>query len=47
MAAVSSPPIDLIFLLSQAAHAVPTEMTAGLEKINATPRAYCVLTKAR
>jgi DNA-binding MarR family transcriptional regulator len=47
VAAVSSPPIDLIFLLSQAAHALQTEMTAALEKINATPRAYCVLTKAR
>ncbi|MDA0141551.1 MarR family winged helix-turn-helix transcriptional regulator [Solirubrobacter deserti] len=47
MAAVSAPPVDLIFLLSRAAHALQTEMTAALEQINATPRAYCVLGNAR
>lgn len=46
MAAVTAPGLDLIFLLSQAAHALQTEMTAALEKINTTPRAYCVLQKA-
>ena len=43
--AVSAP--DLIFLLSRAAHALQTEMTAALEQISTTPRAYCVLQKAR
>src|SRR5690348_6886706 len=33
-------------MLSQAAHALQTEMTAALEKIDTTPRAYCVLQKA-
>jgi len=42
---VSAP--DLIFLLSQAAHALQTEMTAALEKIDTSPRAYCVLQKAQ
>ena len=46
-AIASAPPVDLIFLLSQASHALQTEMTAALEKINATPRAYCVLGNAR
>ena len=46
MAAPPVPGLDLIFLLSQAAHALQTEMTAALEKVNTTPRAYCVLTKA-
>ena len=46
-ATASAPPVDLIFLLSQASHALQTEMTAALEKINATPRAYCVLGNAR
>lgn len=47
MAAVaSSPGIDLIFLLSQAAHRLQTEMTAALEQIDTTPRSYCVLQKA-
>lgn len=44
-APIASAP-DLIFLLSQAAHALQTEMTAALEKIQTTPRAYCVLQKA-
>jgi MarR family transcriptional regulator for hemolysin len=46
VAAVSAPAVDLIFLLSQAAHRLQTEMTAALEKIDTTPRAYCVLQKA-
>lgn len=33
-------------MLSHAAHALQTEMTAALEKVNTTPRAYCVLQKA-
>lgn len=46
MAAPAVPGIDLIFLLSRAAYALQTEMTAALEKISTTPRAYCVLQKA-
>jgi DNA-binding MarR family transcriptional regulator len=46
-AVAPAPGIDLIFLLSQAAHALQTEMTAALEKISTTPRAYCVLQKAQ
>ena len=37
---------DLIFLLSQAAHALTTELTAKLEGVGITPRAHCVLTHA-
>src|SRR3954451_5206406 len=37
---------DLIFLLSQAAHALTTELTARLECLGITPRAHCVLTHA-
>lgn len=37
---------DLMFLLSQASHALTTEMTAGLASIGISPRAYCVLTTA-
>jgi MarR family transcriptional regulator, transcriptional regulator for hemolysin len=37
---------DLIFLLSQAAHALTTELTAELEGLGITPRAHCVLTHA-
>ncbi|HEX6020746.1 MAG TPA: MarR family transcriptional regulator [Solirubrobacter sp.] len=37
---------DLMFLLSQAAHALQTELTAGLEEIGITPRAHCILTQA-
>jgi MarR family transcriptional regulator for hemolysin len=38
---------DLMFLLSQASHALTTEMTAGLASVGISPRAYCVLTSAR
>ena len=37
---------DLMFLLSQAAHALMTEMTARLEGIGITPRSHCVLVHA-
>ncbi|HYU67256.1 MAG TPA: hypothetical protein VEK09_10915, partial [Jatrophihabitantaceae bacterium] len=37
---------DLIFLLSQANHALTTEMTARLADIGSSPRTYCVLSKA-
>ncbi len=37
---------DLIFLLSQAAHALTTELTAELEGLGITPRSHCVLTQA-
>jgi MarR family transcriptional regulator, transcriptional regulator for hemolysin len=38
---------DLMFLLSQASHALTTEMTAGLASVGISPRAYCVLSSAR
>ena len=34
---------DLVFLLSQAAHALQTEMTAKLAELGVTPRMHCVL----
>ena len=37
---------DLIFLLSQAAHALQTELTAQLEGLGISPRSHCVLTHA-
>ncbi len=37
---------DLIFLLSQANHALTTEMAARLAEIGSSPRTYCVLSKA-
>ena len=37
---------DLIFLLSQAAHALETELTAELEQLGITPRSHCVLSHA-
>ncbi len=37
---------DLIFLLSQAAHALITELTAELQGLGITPRSHCVLTQA-
>jgi MarR family transcriptional regulator for hemolysin len=37
---------DLVFLLSQAAHALTTELTAELAEIGITPREHCVLTHA-
>jgi DNA-binding MarR family transcriptional regulator len=38
--------VDLGFLLAQASFALTTELTAALEAIGITPRAYCVLSKA-
>jgi MarR family transcriptional regulator for hemolysin len=37
---------DLLILLSQAAHALQTELTAQLESLGITPRSHCVLTHA-
>ena len=37
---------DLVFLLSQAGHALATELTARLEELGITPRSHCVLSKA-
>jgi MarR family transcriptional regulator for hemolysin len=37
---------DLAFLLSQASHALATELTARLAELGITPRAHCVLSKA-
>jgi MarR family transcriptional regulator for hemolysin len=44
--ATSERTADLMFLLSQAAHALMTEMTARLEGIGITPRSHCVLVHA-
>ena len=38
---------DLTFLLSQAAHVLTTELTAGLSQLGISPRAHCVLSHAR
>ena len=40
------PEADLAFLLSQASHALATELTARLDEVGITPRSYCVLSKA-
>jgi MarR family transcriptional regulator, transcriptional regulator for hemolysin len=37
---------DLIFLLSQANHALTVELTARLAELGSSPRTYCVLSKA-
>jgi MarR family transcriptional regulator, transcriptional regulator for hemolysin len=37
---------DLALLLSQASHALATELTAGLTELGISPRAHCVLSKA-
>ena len=37
---------DLMLLLSQASHALNTELTAGLAGIGFSPRGYCVLSAA-
>lgn len=39
-------PDSLNWLLSQASHALATEMTAALERFSVTPRAHCVLSVA-
>jgi DNA-binding MarR family transcriptional regulator len=36
-------PDDLAWLLANVSHALTTEMTAALEDLSVTPRAYCVL----
>jgi MarR family transcriptional regulator, transcriptional regulator for hemolysin len=51
MAATATKPaskidVDLMFLLSQASHALETEMTAALHALGISPRAHCVLTHA-
>jgi MarR family transcriptional regulator for hemolysin len=46
MGADSRPEADLVFLLSQASHALATELTARLEELGITPRSHCVLSKA-
>ncbi len=38
--------MDLGLLFSQASHGLNVEMTARLNELGITPRAYCVLTKA-
>ena len=38
--------VDLMFLLSQASHALETELTARLQALGVSPRAHCVLTNA-
>ena len=38
--------VDLMFLLSQASHALETELTARLQALGVSPRAHCVLTHA-
>jgi MarR family transcriptional regulator, transcriptional regulator for hemolysin len=37
---------DLAFLLSQASHALATELTVRLSELGITPRSYCVLSRA-
>ncbi|HEX2184301.1 MAG TPA: MarR family transcriptional regulator [Chloroflexota bacterium] len=40
------PAVDLVLLLSQASHALTTELTAELAELGITPRAHCVLSHA-
>ena len=44
--ATRAPETDLAFLLSQASHALATELTARLAELGITPRAHCVLSNA-
>jgi DNA-binding MarR family transcriptional regulator len=39
-------PVDLMMLLTEASHALTTELAAELADIGITPREYCVLAKA-
>ena len=39
-------PDDLAWLLSSVSHSLITELTAALEDVSVTPRAYCVLATA-
>ncbi|HET6951274.1 MAG TPA: MarR family transcriptional regulator [Acidimicrobiales bacterium] len=41
-----APDTDLMFMLSQAGHALMTEMTAGLAAVGITPRSHAVLKAA-
>jgi DNA-binding MarR family transcriptional regulator len=45
--ATTERPADLVFLLSRAAHALQTEMTAELADLGVTPRMHCVLYHAQ
>lgn len=45
--APSEPTVDLMYLLNEASHALSTELAAGLAGLGISPRAYCVLAKAR
>jgi DNA-binding MarR family transcriptional regulator len=42
----TQPQTDLMFLLSQASHALMTELTARLAELGVSPRSHCVLVKA-
>jgi MarR family transcriptional regulator for hemolysin len=44
--AQEKPATDLVFLLSQASHALMTELTARLAELGISPRSHCVLAKA-
>src|SRR4051794_23858792 len=46
--ATSAPPatVDLMLLLSQASHALHTELAAALTALGVSPRAHCVLSAA-
>jgi len=46
MAATTERTADLVFLLSQAAHALTAELTAALEEIGITPRTHFILSNA-
>ncbi len=46
MATSAPADVDLALLLSQASHALATELTAGLTELGISPRAHCVLSKA-
>jgi DNA-binding MarR family transcriptional regulator len=43
----TGPTFDLMFLLSQASHALATELAVGLAELDVSQRGYCVLSKAR
>ena len=46
MAINTRPETDLACLLSQASHALATELTVRLSEVGITPRSYCVLSRA-
>ncbi|MFB4197551.1 MarR family winged helix-turn-helix transcriptional regulator [Streptomyces carpaticus] len=45
--AITHPDVDLMFLLSWSNHALSSEMAANLADLGISPRAHCVLYKAR